>query len=86
MEWDTDAKAFLDSMLAEMPFFIRAQAKTATVEKAQEVAGDRDAERVAKDDVVAAMVLITPEAMREPLKAMLTKRGVDLARFEKHFR
>lgn len=85
MEWDTEAKSFLDGILAEMPFFVRTQARSATAERAEELATDRGADRISKDDMITAIVLITPDAMREPLKAMLVKRGIDLARFEEHF-
>ena len=85
MDWDTEATSFLESMLSEMPFFIRSQAKTATREKADEVAAGRGGQTVTKDDVITAMIQITPSAMKEPLKALLKKRGVDLARFEQHW-
>lgn len=85
MDWDSEATSFLESMLAEMPFFIRAQAKTATREKADELAAARGGQTVAKDDVITAMILITPSAMRDPLKALLKKKGVDMALFEQHF-
>lgn len=84
MDWDSDATSFLEAMLSEMPFFIRSQAKTATREKADELAAARGAATVSKDDVIGAMIQITPSAMLEPLKALLRKRGVDLARFEQH--
>lgn len=84
MDWDSDANSFLEAMLSEMPFFIRAQAKTATCERAGELAGARGAVAVSRDDVIAAMIQTTPAAMREPLKALLKKKGVDPARFEQH--
>jgi hypothetical protein len=85
MDWDGDATSFLESILAEMPFFIRSQAKTATREKADELASARDAQSVSKDDVIIAMIQITPSAMRDPLKQLLKKKGVEMARFEQHW-
>lgn len=85
MDWDGEATSLLEGMLSDMPFFIRSQARTATREKAGELATARGAQTVARDDVVLAMILITPPAMRDPLKQLFRKRGVDLARFEQHW-
>lgn len=85
MDWDGDATSFLENMLSEMPFFIRSQARTATREKADELAGARGGQTVSKEDVIIAMIQITPSAMRDPLKQLLRKKGVDLAPFEQHW-
>ena len=79
--WDPDAKTFLDAVCTDLPFFIRGQAKSATVEKAEELVGAGG--KVTRERVVEAMIAITPAPMKPQLKALLEKRGVDLARWSK---
>lgn len=82
--WDQDARAFLDTVMQDLPFFIRSQAKAATVEEAEkQAAGEKG---VTKHHVVMAMIAITPSHMKGQLKAMLTKRGVEMANYAGYFK
>lgn len=82
--WDQDARTFLDTVMQDLPFFIRSQAKAATVEEAEKQAGGDSS--VTKHHVVMAMIAITPSHMKGQLKAMLTKRGVEMAKYAAHFK
>lgn len=84
--WDVDAKALLEAICAELPFFIRAQARTATQQKAEELARQGAQKSVTRDGVVEATISITPPPMKGQLKALLAKCGVDLARWADHLR
>lgn len=83
--WEPTAKTFLDTVMQDLPFFIRSQAKSATVEEAENQAAAEQAKAVTKHHVVMAMIEITPAHMKGQLKAMLTKRGVEMAKYASYF-
>lgn len=84
--WEPEAKTFLDVMMGDLPFFIRSQARTTTTEEAFRLARAEGARTATRHHVVLAMVNITPSHMKGQLKAMLTKRGVEMAQYAEHFR
>lgn len=84
--WEPEAKAFLDVVMGDLPFFIRSQARTATTEEAFRLAAADGLKTAGKHHVVTAMINITPSHMKGQLKAMLAKRGVDLAKYAEHFK
>lgn len=81
IRWEDDARIFLDSMCSEMPIFIRATAKAGCVVQAEKAAREGARDVIVTDDVVVALILITPSPMRDGLKELLTRRQIDLTRF-----
>ena len=84
--WEPEAKAFLDVLMGDLPFLIRSQARTTTTEEAFRLASAENLPAASKRHVVMAMVNITQHHMKGQLKAMLTKRGLDMARYAEHFK
>ena len=80
---DPDAKTLLDAILQDLPFFVRGQARTATVEEAVKQARAAGSPSVTREGVVRAMVAITPTHMKAQLKALLAKKGVDTTSYFK---
>lgn len=83
--WEPEAKTFLDTVMQDLPFFIRSQAKAATTEEAEKQAAADEAKSVSKHHVVMAMIAITPSHMKGQLKAMLAKRGVEMSKYAGYF-
>lgn len=84
--WDAEAKAFLDAICSDLPYFIRSQARSATSEEAARQAQSGGGVSVSKHHVVVAMIRITPSHMKMQLRAMLERRGVDTSAYGEQFR
>lgn len=85
LTWESDAKAFLESICSDLPFFIRSQARSATADEAVRQARAAGVPAVTRDHVILGMITITPGHMKAQLKALLEKRGVDMATYGRHF-
>ena len=85
IKWDPESTETLETILAEIPFLMRGQVRGATVQKAEDYARRNGTPSVSRDDVLIALILITPKGMREGLKGKFRQFGVDPESFAKYF-
>jgi hypothetical protein len=81
MEWDGAAKEKFRMAISRMPVFHRRIAEEAITKKALENAGNRKAEKVSEQDVVAAFFSEVPKTFYSLMIRLLEDVGLD---YRKH--
>lgn len=79
MEWNQDAKDFLEELVKPIPAFVRPMAKKKIEAKILEAA---EGEFVTKEDVVKGYILSSPGDMQERAVKLLKAKGIDLSPYE----
>ena len=81
MEWDNAAQDKFRLAISRMPVFHRRIAEEAITKKALENAGNRNAEKVSEQDVVAAFFSEVPKTFYSLMIRLLEDVGLD---YRKH--
>ncbi len=85
-EWKPEAEQLLKSLLTKVPSLFRGLARRKVVREAEELAGERKADRdVGRDDVIRAYIRSNAKITRHRVKAPLIEHGVDLDQYRADF-
>ena len=77
MNWNDAAEDFLNQVLRETPYPIRANRERELRELSEAFAADESKNRVGVETVIAAWVRTTPEALRSDLPRQMERFGLD---------
>jgi hypothetical protein len=75
MDWNPEAKAKFDNMIAMIPFFQRKMAQRLAGKKAEENAAARGASKVEEADIVSAFLSETPAPFQKSMRETAVKAG-----------
>lgn len=79
MEWNQDAKEFLDELLKPIPVFVRPMAKK-KIENV--ILAGAQGETVTKEDVIKGYIASSSGDMQERTVKLLKAKGIDLTPYE----
>lgn len=79
MEWNQEAKSFLEELVSPMPIFVRPMVKK-KIENA--IVAGAEGETISKDDVVRGYIVASPGDMQQKAIKLLTEKGIDLSPYQ----
>jgi len=77
MLWEKEAKEKFKLLIAKLPFFHRQIAEKVVIEKAEQLALERDSSKVEKEDLAQAFLSEVPEVFRNYLIDLLKNAGLN---------
>lgn len=86
MTWTDDARETIEDLLTALPLPVREGVQQAAEARAEVLATDAGAAKIATEIAVRAFVECTPADLRERLKHPLSYRGLDPDDFDSAFK
>ena len=85
MNWTDEAREILDDLVQELPLPVREGVKQTATFRAEAIAEEKGASKVALEGAVQAFIEATPADLRERLKHTLSYKGIDPDDYEAAF-
>ncbi|MBU8906778.1 DUF2621 family protein [Desertibacillus haloalkaliphilus] len=79
MNWNEDAKAFLEELVEPIPVFVRPMAKKGIEKKITELA---EGDEITKEDVIRGYILGSTGKMQQKAIETLKSKDIDLTPYE----
>ena len=85
MTWTDEAREIIDDLLMELPLPVRDGVRQAAELRAEALAEEAGAGKVALETAVRAFIESTPADLRQRLKHTLSYKGIDPEEYESAF-
>lgn len=85
MTWTEEAREIIEDLLQELPLPVRPAVQQAATYRAEAIAEECSAGKVAQETAVRAFIESTPADLRQRLKHTLSYKGIDPDDYEAAF-